>query len=647
MRPLWTPTAAQARQTAMHRFLEEAQRLDPSIRDYSDLHRWSVSQLDTFWPLLMRFCGIVHEGSPRPVLADRRMPSPGFFPNVRLSFTENLLRHRDARPALVSFSEARGVRRLSHAELHAEVTRVAAGLAGMGVGEGDRVAGYIPNISEAVIAMLATASLGAIWSSCSPDFGVQGAVDRFGQIEPKVLFAANRYVYGGKAFDCVDKCQEIRSAIPSIAHVVLVNLSDAPATALPAAGFLSWDALPGPTRSLALPRFAFNQPLYILYSSGTTGIPKCIVHGSGGTLLQHVKELMLHTDLRPDDNIMYFTTCGWMMWNWLASALFCGSSVTLFDGSPTYPDANQLWALVAREGITHFGTSAKFIGSCRERLVPKDSFDFKRLRVILSTGSPLLPEDFDWIYRDVASHVQLSSISGGTDIISCFMLGNPILPVYRGEIQCLGLGMDVAAFNEQDEPVVHDKGELVCRTPFPSMPVFFWDDPDHEKYKKAYFDRVPNIWFHGDYIALTETQGSAGGIVVFGRSDATLKPGGVRIGTAEIYRLVETLPDVEDSVVIGQPWHGDVRVVLFVKPRPGVTWSQALVDTIKATIRAGATPRHVPAVVVPVDKIPYTRSGKKMELAVLEVVTGREPRNKEAMADPDSLDCFRHLQILA
>jgi acetoacetyl-CoA synthetase len=384
-----------------------------------------------------------------------------------------------------------------------------------------------------------------------------------------------------------------------------------------------------------------------MYSSGTTGIPKCIVHGAGGTLLQHAKELMLHSELNRGDNIIYFTTCGWMMWNWLVSSLFVGATVTLYDGSPSCPDLDTLWKLVDEEEITHFGTSAKFIGTCRgKNIAPQKKYSLKKLRVILSTGSPLLPEDFDWIYSNVKSDLQLSSISGGTDIISCFFLGNPILPIYRGEIQCFGLGMDVASFDAEGQPIIGNKGELVCRKPFPSMPIFFWNDKDFSRYKKAYFERIPGVWFHGDYIALTESQGTSGGIVVYGRSDATLNPGGIRIGTAEIYRLVETLPEVEDSIVIGQPWQGDVRVVLFVKLPGGVLFQEELIEKIKKTIRSGATPRHVPAIIIPVEKIPYTISGKKVELAVLEVLQGNDPKNKEALADPTALNCFRNLPEL-
>jgi acetoacetyl-CoA synthetase len=626
----------------MHAFMQHVALRVPEVRDYSSLHRWSVAHYQDFWRQWLERSGVVFGGSASPVLTHERMPSPGFFPRVQLSFAENLLRHHGDGRALASFSEAREPVRLSHDALSAEVARVRGAFEAWGIRPGDRVAGFVPNIAEAVVAMLAAASLGAVWSSCSPDFGVQGAVDRFGQIGPRILVTANGYVYHGKRFDCLEKCAQIAAALPSVEHVVVIPLLADHADSVPGLDGKStpWDALPYDGAPLSFLRQPFDAPLYILYSSGTTGIPKCIVHGAGGTLLQHAKEHLLHCDLRPGDNLVYFTTCGWMMWNWLVSALFTGCTVTLFDGSPTHPAATRMWELVATEGITHFGTSAKFLAGCRDKMRPRE-LGLDHLRVIMSTGSPLLPEDFDWVYRDVATDVQLSSISGGTDIISCFVLGAPTLPVYRGEIQCLGLGMDVVALDEHNTPRVGEKGELVCRKPFPSMPVGFLDDPDGEKYRRAYFDRIAGVWCHGDFIAITGSQGSAGGVVVYGRSDATLKPGGVRIGTAEIYRLVETLPEVEDSIVIGQPWEGDVRVVLFVKPAAGVRFDADLASRIKAAIRAGATPRHVPALVLPVDKIPYTRSGKKMELAVLEIICGREPKNKEAMQDASALAAFR------
>ncbi|MEE9165548.1 MAG: acetoacetate--CoA ligase, partial [Nitrospinota bacterium] len=619
-------------------------------QDYNELHGWSVDHFEDFWKEMLKFSGIIYEGLEDPVIhpENKELIAPGghFFPEIKLNFAKNLLRFRDNQTALVSISESRETLRYSYEELFTAVGQVASRFREMGVHPEDRIAGFVPNASEAVISMLAVTSMGAAWSSCSPDFGVRGVLDRFGQIKPRVLFAANAYIYNGKKFDCLKKIEKIVQSIPEIEKVVIIPFVKDHPSELPGLKekAVTWnDFLDPSANTLTFPHFPFNHPLYIMYSSGTTGIPKCIVHGAGGTLLQHAKELMLHSDLNRGDNIIYFTTCGWMMWNWLVSSLFVGATVTLFDGSPSYPDLKVLWKLADDEEITHFGTSAKFLGACRSRnIIPKNKFLLKKLRVILSTGSPLLPEDFDWTYSNVKSNLQLSSISGGTDIISCFFLGNPVLPVHRGEIQCFGLGMDVASFDTNGQSVKGEKGELVCRKPFPSMPIFFWNDKYFTRYKKAYFDRMTGVWFHGDYIALTESQGTAGGIVVYGRSDATLNPAGVRIGTAEIYRLVETLPEVEDSIVIGQPWKGDVRVVLFVKLSSGVSFSDELTLKIKKTIRSGATPRHVPAVIFPVEKIPYTISGKKVELAVLEVVQGRDPKNKEALADPTALECDRN-----
>ncbi len=648
-KPIWSPDQDHIQKTQMFQFMKKMGK-----QDYNELHRWSVDHFEDFWKEMLKFSGIIYEGLEDPVihLKNKELITPGghFFPNIKLNFAKNLLRFRDNQTALVSITESRETLRYSYKELFTAVGQVASRLQKMGVQPEDCIAGFLPNASEAVISMLAVASMGAAWSSCSPDFGVRGVLDRFGQIKPRILFAANAYIYNGKKFDCLEKIEKIVQSIPEIKKVVIIPFvidhpSESPALKEKA---VTWnDFLDPSANTLSFPHFLFNHPLYIMYSSGTTGIPKCIVHGAGGTLLQHAKELMLHSDLNRGDNIIYFTTCGWMMWNWLVSSLFVGATVTLFDGSPSYPNLKVLWKLADDEEITHFGTSAKFLGACRSRnIIPKNKFLLKKLRVVLSTGSPLLPEDFDWTYSNVKSNLQLSSISGGTDIISCFFLGNPVLPVHRGEIQCFGLGMDVASFDTNGQPVKAEKGELVCRKPFPSMPIFFWNDKYFTRYKNAYFDRMSGVWFHGDYIALTESQGTAGGIVVYGRSDATLNPAGVRIGTAEIYRLVETLPEVEDSIVIGQPWKGDARVVLFVKLSSGVSFSDELMVKIKKTIRSGATPRHVPAIIFPVEKIPYTISGKKVELAVLEVVQGKYPKNKEALADPTSLECYRNLPEL-
>jgi acetoacetyl-CoA synthetase len=533
---------------------------------------------------------------------------------------------------------------LTYAELYRQVARFARFLADAGVTAGDRVAGFLPNRPEAVVAMLAATSLGAIWSSCSPDFGFKGVMDRFGQIGPKVLVTADGYFYNGKPFDSLTRVAEVAREIAAVERIVVVPfVSAAPdLSAVPKA--LLWpEALANGAEEIAFAQLPFEHPVYIMYSSGTTGVPKCIVHGAGGTLLQHAKELMLHTDLGRDDTIFYFTTCGWMMWNWLVSSLLTGATVVLFDGSPTYPDASVLWTMAQDLKITVFGTSAKFIAVCQKAEVrPGARFDLSPLRAVLSTGSPLSAEDFEWVYREVKADLQLASISGGTDIISCFMLGSPVSPVYSGEIQVRGLGMKVEAWDDDGRPVVGQKGELVCTAPFPSMPVSFWNDPGDEKYLDAYFRHYPGVWRHGDYIEITEH----GGIVVYGRSDATLNPGGVRIGTAEIYRQVEALEEVVDSLVVGQPWQNDVRVLLFVMLRPGLKLDDALVKKLKEQIRKNTTPRHVPEKVLQVADIPRTINGKKVELAVVKTIQGEEVKNVDALANPEALAYFRDLPEL-
>lgn len=653
--PMWTPSERWQRSTAMARFWEAVrEHTQLPLASYSALHRWSVQNYAAFWRLWLQWSGLLWEGDPEPVeTPPEANGSPGgrFFHNVRLNFAENLLQHSAAEPALVSVAEARPRQELTHAQLRSQVAALQSHLRAWGIGPGDRVAGFVPNAHEAIVAMLATTALGAVWTSCSPDFGVQGVVDRFGQVAPKVLFAPNASVYAGKKFDCLEKVARIANAIASIEHVAIIPFVPEHATELQLSGPQRqhhWEALiDGDAGAPEFTRLGFNHPLYIMYSSGTTGKPKCIVHGAGGTLLQHTKELMLHTDLRAGDNILYYTTCGWMMWNWVVSALATGATVTAYDGSPAHPRTDRLWELAATEKLTHLGTSPKYIGTCRKAdIKPVEHSDLASLRVVLSTGAPLLPEDFDWVYAQVGN-VLLASISGGTDIISCFMLGNPLLPVYRGEIQCFGLGMDVAAYDETHHPVIGRKGELVCRKPFVSMPIAFWNDPEYARYRRTYFHTLADVWFHGDYIEVTGSQGEVGGIVVYGRSDATLNPSGVRIGTAEIYRPVETLPEVADSIVIGQPDGEDVRVVLFVQLAPGVEWNDALAKRIKRTIREQASPRHVPAVVLPVAKIPYTMSGKKVELAVQQIVCGDEPSNADALADPTALDSFRDRPELA
>ncbi|MFQ5559189.1 MAG: acetoacetate--CoA ligase, partial [Nitrospinota bacterium] len=579
----------------------------------------------------------------------KTMPGARFFPGARLNFAENLLRFQDDLPAIVSISESRKTVRLTYSELFSEVSKLAHTLKKAGIAPGDTVAGFVPNCSESVIAMLSATALGASWTSCSPDFGTQGVLDRLGQVRARILFAPNAYVYNGKTFSCLEKIEKIAEAIPEIERIVLIPFVEKQPLRSKKLGkkMVTWEEFKiAQAPPLIFEKFPFNHPLYIMYSSGTTGLPKCIVHGAGGTLLQHIKELSLHTDLTRESTILYFTTCGWMMWNWLVSSLFTGCTVLLFDGSPVSPDIDTLWKISEDESVTHFGTSPKYIENCKGKTIPKEKFALTRLKTILSTGAPLLNEDFDWVYENVKARVRLSSISGGTDIISCFMLGNPLLPVFRGELQSFGLGMDVAVFNEKNKPVFNEKGELVCRSPFVSMPLYFWNDKNNERFKNAYFKKSQGVWFHGDFISVTKSQGVTGGIVVFGRSDTTLNPGGVRIGTAEIYRIVENIQEVEDSIVIGQPWEGDIRVVLFVKLSAGVSWSENLETEIKKRVRTEATPRHVPAKVISVEKIPYTISGKKVELAVLQVVSGETPKNVSALSDPSALSCYENLAEL-
>jgi acetoacetyl-CoA synthetase len=632
--PLWTPSPEAAARTGMARFMRLAGK-----RDYAELHRWSVVQAEDFWELVWKFGEVRGTPGLRRLINGDRMPGATWFPEGRLNFAENLLRARDASLAISFWGEDRVKRQLSRRQLYDLVSRLAQALAALGVKKGDRVAGYLPNLPESVAAMLATASLGAIWSSCSPDFGVQGVLDRFGQIEPKVLFCADGYLYAGKEYDSQEKVREILSQLPSVQRCVVLPYLHARAVA--GVGLEEFIA-PYAPRDIPFEQVEFNHPLYILYSSGTTGVPKCIVHGTGGTLLQHVKEHRLHSDVREGDRLFYFTTLGWMMWNWLVSGLASGAALLLYDGSPFVSRGRVLFDMADAEGMTHFGTSAKFIDAIAKiDLRPRETHRLERLRAILSTGSPLVAEGFDYVYRDIKRDVCLSSISGGTDIVSCFVLGNPVLPVWRGEIQCKGLGMAIEVFDEQGRPLEGEKGELVCTRPFPSMPVGFWNDPDGAKYRAAYFERYPNVWRHGDWCEIT----AHGGIVIYGRSDAVLNPGGVRIGTAEIYRQVEQVEEVVESIVIGQEWPPqkpeDVRVVLFVKLKDGVQLDESLANRIKKRIRDNTTPRHVPAKILQVADIPRTKSGKIVELAVRDVVHGRQVKNVEALANPEALAYFR------
>lgn len=639
--PLWQPSPERIEQAAVTRFRAAVNaRFGLSLADYDALWDWSVAKAEDFWRFLWDWAGVV--GDPGPVvLADgHRMPGAQWFPQARLNYAENLLAGAPAGDAVVFWGEDKVKRRWSGAELRAEVSRLQQALRAAGVGPGDRVAAYMPNMPETLAAMLATVSLGGVWSSCSPDFGVQGVVDRFGQIEPKVLFVPDAYYYAGKAHDVRAKAAEVMKDLPTVTHAVVVPYVDADAdVAMVPRGVAYRDFLsPHGAGDVTYERMPFNHPLAILYSSGTTGKPKCIVHGAGGTLLQHIKEHRLHCDLNPGDRFFYFTTCGWMMWNWLMTGLASGTTVCLYDGSPFHPDGTILFDYADAEKVTLFGTSAKFIQTLEKSgLTPAKTHDLSSVRTLTSTGSPLMPENFDFVYDGIKRDLHLASISGGTDIVSCFVLGSPVLPVWKGEIQTRGLGMAVEAFSDDGHPVRGEKGELVCVKPFPSMPVGFWNDPDGSRYKAAYFERFANVWHHGDFIEQTEH----GGWVIYGRSDAVLNPGGVRIGTAEIYRQVEQLPEILEAVCIGQDWDGDVRVVLFVVLRPGLTLDKALEDTIRRRIRDNCSPRHVPARIVPVTDIPRTRSGKITELAVRDAVHDRAIKNTEALSNPEALDQFR------
>ncbi len=643
--PIWTPSPLRVADANLTRFGIFAQAHGAPHGDYRALWEWSVAQPSRFWEALFEFSAVVADRGGGPVLRDgERMPGARWFESTRLNFAENLLRHSGPEPAIV-FCNERGARReMSRDRLAAETARVAAGLRAAGVRAGDCVAGYLPNVPEAVVAMLAAASIGATWSSCSPDFGIQGLLDRFGQIAPKVLFTADGYFYGGRTFDSLARVRALLGQLPSVEQVVVVPYaSERPALdGLPRA--VPYGGFGDPAASPQYARLPFDHALCILYSSGTTGTPKCIVHGAGGTLLQHLKEHQLHTDVKPGDRLFFFTTCGWMMWNWLTSALASAATIVLYDGSPFHPDAGVLWRMAADEGVTLFGTSPRYLAALeKDGFQPAGQVSLARLRTILSTGSPLAPEQYDFVRDAIGPDVQLASISGGTDIVSCFALGNPLLPVYRGELQCRGLGMKVEVWNERGESVVGEPGELVCTAPFPSMPVAFRNDADGARYRAAYFERFPGAWHHGDYAVLTER----GGLLILGRSDAVLNPGGVRIGTAEIYRQVEQLEEVLDSVVVGQDWQGDVRVVLFVKLREGLQLDEALQRRIREQVRHNTTPRHVPARIVQVPEVPRTISGKVVELAVREAVHGRPVRNADALANPAALEHYRHRPELA
>jgi len=637
---LWSPGKERIERSAMYRFMN-AQGFD----DLDDLYRWSLSNTPEFWQALCDFSDVNFSKTASRVLQQPGdMTTAKWFDDARLSFPEHVLRHSGSRAAIIFRGENGERREISFDDLRSQVAAIAAGLRTAGVEKGDRVAGFMPNCPEAIIAMLAATSIGAIWSSCSPDFGINGVVDRFGQIEPKVLFCADGYFYNGKRFDSLQAVGGVLDKIASIKHTVVVAFTGEPVTLEGIRGAVHWTDFAEPGAQLECVPVEFNHPLYIMYSSGTTGVPKCIVHGAGGTLVQHMKEHLLHCDIGPDDRVFYFTTCGWMMWNWLVSALTLGATIVLYDGSPLYEEGRALWRMAEEEKLTIFGTSAKFIAALEKAGVrPRDEFDLSSLETILSTGSVLAPESFDFVYDAIASDVQLSSISGGTDIISCFALGNPLLPVRRGELQCLALGMAVEVYNDEGESVIGENGELVCSNAFPSMPVCFWNDPGDKKYHAAYFERFPGVWAHGDYAEITVN----GGMVIYGRSDAVLNPGGVRIGTAEIYRQVEKLDVVLESIAIGQDWDDDVRVVLFVVMREGIALDDEVKGGIRKVIRENTTPRHVPAKIVAVAEIPRTISGKIVELAVRNIVHGKPVKNIDALANPAALEYFRNIAELS
>tara|TARA_R110002020_G_scaffold20374_45_gene69682 strand:- start:832 stop:2790 length:1959 start_codon:yes stop_codon:yes gene_type:complete len=646
--PLWTPSKDRVADTAMTAFMAFAgERVGRSFQGYDALHGWSVADLEGFWSAVWDFCGVIGDKGERVLVDGDRMPGAAFFPDARLNYAENLLRRSDDGDAIVFWGEDKVRRRLSWRELNDLVSKMQQALAAAGVGVGDRVAAMLPNMPEATALMLATASLGATFSSCSPDFGERGVLDRFGQIEPKVFVSCDGYWYNGKEIAVADKLAAIESQLPTAEQIWIVSYlerAEAVAGGLTRATPLDAVLAGLEAKPVTYERLPFNHPLYILFSSGTTGVPKCIVHAAGGTLLMHLKEQRLHSDVKPGDRVFYFSTCGWMMWNWLMSGLASEATLLLYDGSPFAPSGNILFDYADQEKMTLFGTSAKFIDAvAKSGLVPMSSHDLSTVRLMTSTGSPLAPESFSFVYEKIKHDIHLASISGGTDIVACFVLGVPIKPVYKGEIQGPGLGLDVQVWSEDGRPIREGKGELVCARPFPTMPVMFWNDPDGAKYRAAYFERFENIWCHGDFAEWTPH----GGLIIHGRSDATLNPGGVRIGTAEIYAQVEQIPEVLEALAIGQTWDNDVRVVLFVRLAEGASLDADLERRIKTQIRSGASPRHVPSKVVAVADIPRTKSGKITELAVRDVVHGREVKNKEALANPEALDFYRDLPQLA
>jgi len=645
--PIWKPSEERKRAANMTRFMDFVnKRYGQSLNSYDDLYNWSVDNIPDFWASLWEFADIKASKPYDAVVTDLdKMLGARWFPGARLNFAENLLRYRDDKIALIFKGEAQEAVRLTYAQLYDQVARLAKSLRESGVTVGDRVSGYVPNMIESVVAMLAATSIGAIWSSCSPDFGIKGVLDRFKQVEPKLLFTANGYSYKGKLHYSLERVSSILEDIPSIQRVVVIPYTERKADISNIPKSIHYEDFIAKDTGLEIQfeQLPFDHPPYIMYSSGTTGVPKCIIHKAGGQLTQHIKELMLHSDLKREDTIFYFATCGWGMWNWLVSSLSVGATVLLFDGSPFYPDPGLLFRLAQDEKISVFGTSPRYLAELeRAGVKPAKEYNLSSLKTIISTGSPLSVENYQFVYRDIKKDVFLNNFSGGTEIISCFGIGNPISPIYQGEMQGMGLGMKVKIFDPEGNSVVGQEGELVCTAPFPSMPVGFWNDENNQRYNSTYFEVYPNVWHHGDYAEITDT----GGLIIHGRSDATLNPGGVRIGTAEIYRQMETLGEIEDSIVVGQNWDNDTRVVLFVKLAEGVELNEDLISKIIATIRSNLTPRHVPAKIIAVDDIPYTRSGKKVELAVKNVIHNRPVTNIDALGNPEVLELYKDLEEL-
>ena len=645
--PIWEPSAERIKKATMTRFIDFVnKRYGLKVNSFNELHEWSINNLSDFWASMWDF-GEIKASKPYDAImvAGKRMIDTKWFPGARLNFTENLLRYRDNQTALIFKGEDQEPVRMTYAELYDQVARLAKSLRESGVKVGDQVAGFMPNMIEAVCAMLATTSIGAIWSSCSPDFGIKGALDRFGQIKPKVLFTANGYFYNGKAFDSLARVTDILKDLPSIEKVVVVPYTEKKPDVSHVPNAIGYEDFLSKETSLEIQfeQVPADHPLYIMYSSGTTGLPKCMVQGTAGILIAQIKELKLHTDVKREDTIYYFTTCGWMMWNWLVCSLALGATVVLSDGSPFYPDPGALFKLAQDEKITIFGTSPRYLADIeRTGVKPAKEYDLSRLKAVLSTGAPLSVASFEFVYRDIKQDVLLSSISGGTDINGCFFLGNPIGPVYAGELQCKGLGFDMQAFDSQGKPLINQEGELVCLKPYPSMPLYFWNDENNQKYLDAYFDVYPNVWRHGDFVEITET----GGAVIYGRSDATLNPSGVRIGTAEIYRVLENVSEVRDSLVIGQEWENDERVILFVKLAEGVQLNEDLIKKIRNAIKRDLSPRHLPAKIIPVGDIPYTINMKKVEIAVRNIIHNKPVLNIDALANPESLNFYKDIKEL-